>query len=431
MKAERDSQRTPQETWPEGKRLRILIVTDHYPPFIGGAHRQSYFLAQNLHAMGHRVGVASVWHVGLPGSESDNGVEVYRFKQIATAVPGVTDPRQRHHPPFPDPVTTLGLRHLINTFKPDVVHSHGWISYSAALALMGKKIPLLISARDYGYSCATRTLLYKDQLCSGPELDKCLHCASDFYGVPKGPTAVLGVALGRLLLRHKVSGIHDISNFVKLITERALVGGQDRAAKIPEVVIPSFLVTNDDSLNLSSEKLARLPKEPFILFVGAFQRRKGLYQLLEAYKRLPMPPPLVLIGTIERDSPTDIPQGVIMLEDFPHSCVMAAWERCMFGVVPSLWPEPLGAVVFEAMSKGKAVIGTTPGGHTDMIVDGETGYLVPPGDVNSLSDAMCNLIENPKLLEQFGKAAKERMKLFTADIALPRFEALYQQLVAR
>src|SRR5260221_1131045 len=208
MKAERDSQRTPQETWPEGKRLRILIVTDHYPPFIGGAHRQSYFLAQNLHAMGHRVGVASVWHVGLPGSESDNGVEVYRFKQIATAVPGVTNPRQRHHPPFPDPVTTLGLRHLINTFKPDVVHSHGWISYSAALALMGKKIPLLISARDYGYSCATRTLLYNDQLCTGSELYKCLTVASDFYGVPKGPTAVLGVLPRPLRPQHKLSVIH-------------------------------------------------------------------------------------------------------------------------------------------------------------------------------------------------------------------------------
>src|SRR5258708_36091544 len=192
-----------------------------------------------------------------------------------------------------------------------------------------------------------------------------------------------------------------------------------------------MLVTNDDSMNLSSEKLARLPKEPFILFVGAFQRRKGLYQLLEAYKRLPMPPPLVLIGTIERDSPTDIPQGVIMLEDFPHSCVMAAWERCMFGVVPSLWPEPLGAVVFKAMSKGKAVIGTTPGGHTDMIVDGETGYLVPPGDVNSLSEAMCNLIENPKLLEQSRKAAKERMKQFTAYISLPGVASLYRKLVAR
>lgn len=411
--------------------LRILIVTDHYPPFIGGAHRQSYILGQKLHGMGHEVNIATVWHVGLPEHQIDDGIAVYRFKQLATSVPWLSDKRQRHHPPFPDPVTTWKLRRLINIFKPDVVHAHGWITYSAAAALIGKKTPLLISARDYGYSCATRTLLYKDEMCSGPNLVKCMQCASAFYGVPKGTAAVLGVAAGRALLSAKVGGIHNISNFVKLITDRALLGRRAETKAIPDVVIPSFLVNSDDTKDLSAEKLAQLPDEPFVLFVGAFQRRKGLYQLFEAYKRLSSPPPLVLIGTVEHDTPTNIPPGVIMLQNFPHSCVMAAWERCLFGVVPSLWPEPLGAVVFEAMSKGKAVIGTKPGGHTDMIVDGETGFLVPLGDVDSLALAMCRLIENPKLSEQFGKAAKERIKLFTADVALPRFEALYQQLAVR
>ncbi|HZQ10367.1 MAG TPA: glycosyltransferase family 4 protein, partial [Anaerolineae bacterium] len=84
---------------------------------------------------------------------------------------------------------------------------------------------------------------------------------------------------------------------------------------------------------------------------------------------------------------------------------------------------------YEGMSRGKAVIGTTPGGHTDMIVNGETGLLVPQGDVEALTQAMRELLDNPALRERLGRAACERAMLFTADVVIPRFELLYQQLV--
>jgi glycosyltransferase involved in cell wall biosynthesis len=98
-------------------------------------------------------------------------------------------------------------------------------------------------------------------------------------------------------------------------------------------------------------------------------------------------------------------------------------------VLPSLWPEPLGSVVYEGMSRGNAVIGTTPGGHTDMIVHGETGFLVPPGDVAALVDAMQRLIAQPDLCERFGEAGRTRSTLFTAGVVVPQFERLYNQLV--
>jgi glycosyltransferase involved in cell wall biosynthesis len=110
---------------------------------------------------------------------------------------------------------------------------------------------------------------------------------------------------------------------------------------------------------------------------------------------------------------------------------MAAWERCLFGVIPSLWPEPLGSVVYEGMSRGKAVIGTTPGGHTDMIASGETGLLVPAGDVPALTQAMRDLIDQPALRESFGRAAQARARLFTASVVVPQFERVYQGLIER
>ena len=56
--------------------------------------------------------------------------------------------------------------------------------------------------------------------------------------------------------------------------------------------------------------LEQLPDEPYILFVGALRRVKGVQQLLDAYEQLEDAPPLVLIGTWESDSPDRLPPGV-------------------------------------------------------------------------------------------------------------------------
>ena len=118
--------------------------------------------------------------------------------------------------------------------------------------------------------------------------------------------------------------------------------------------------------------------------MGALRREKGVEILLESYKRLEHPPPLVLIGTREPDSPGELPPGTTLLTDAPHAAVLAAWDRALFGVLPSLLPEPLGTVVCEGMTRGKAVIGTRPGGHSDVLTDGVTGLVVPSGDTASL-----------------------------------------------
>ena len=419
--------------------LRILLVSDHYPPFIGGAHRQTQLLAHELQERGHVVIVAAVWQDGLPEEENDDGVQVYRLKQLRSwRRQSLADRKQRYQPPFPDPITVVALRRLIKHFQPDVIHSHGWYTYSVAAALLGTNIPLLFSTRDYGYGCATRELVYKGHtICSGPALSKCLACASERYGISKGWAATWGVLLGRPLLRRKVHGIHAISAYTQEVTRRDFLGEQVPAAARPrsvvEAIIPSFRedetaqVTMPDVL--VQQYLKQLPEEKFILYVGALRRVKGVYQLLDAYTRLDTPPPLVLIGTLEQDSPQDYPAGVIVLQNFPHVAVMSAWDNSLFGVTPSLGAEPLGSVVYEGMSRGKAVIGTIPGGHSDMIVDGETGLLVPAGDVEALTEAMRKLLAYPEWREQLGQAARERSYLFTASVVVPQFENFYQRVI--
>jgi glycosyltransferase involved in cell wall biosynthesis len=412
--------------------MRILLATDHYPPFIGGAHRQAQLIARAMADRGHDVAVATPWHGGLPKTEDEDGVAVHRIRQIRTAIPVlVRDDRQRHQPPFPDPVTVIGLRRLISDFEPDVVHAYGWLAFSVAVALGRRKLPLLVSARDYGYFCATRTLLRKGTPCSGPGPVKCVACAGSYYGVAKGSLAAGGVALSKPLLARKMTGLHSVSTFVHDVTVRHmnLPNKHGRVNPLVEVTIPSFQETSSNEGFDVDPWLGRLPDEEFILFVGAFRKVKGLETLFAAYAQLASPPPLVLLGTFERDSPDDFPPEAVVLTDVPNAAVMAAWDRAMFGVMPSLWPEPLGSTVAEGMSRGKPVIGTRLGGHADLLTDA-TGILVPQGDVDALAQAMTELIDDPPRREELGRAAAERALTFSAASVLPRFEEAYESVIA-
>jgi glycosyltransferase involved in cell wall biosynthesis len=413
--------------------MRILMASDFYPPFIGGAERQVQLLGQELHLRGHTVGVATVWHSGQPEQQDDAGVDVRRIKGLTTRVDWFSkDPRRRFHPPFPDPGIVWGLRRLVRQWRPELVHAHGWIAYSCAAALLGTSIPLVVSVRDYGYTCALRTLLHQGNVCDGPTPAKCLSCAAQSYGLPKSAAAVAGVFAGRALLTRKIAATHSVSTFVQQTVRRDLlrsgvgVSKLDRES-IPDIVVPSFLVESRDTA-LDHTYTDRLPDRPYILFVGALQPHKGLGPLLAAYARLENPPPLVLIGSVWPETPKQFPPSVTVLHNVPHHVVMAAWERSLFGVAPSVWPDPLPGVVREGMSKGIAMIASNIGGNTDMISDGTTGLLVPPGDVAALAAAMQRLIDDPMLREQLGQAGRRSARQYAAGAVLPRFEAIYQQL---
>ena len=113
----------------------------------------------------------------------------------------------------------------------------------------------------------------------------------------------------------------------------------------------------------------------------------------------------------------------------PHRAVMAAWERSLFGVIPSLWPEPLGSVVYEGMSRGKAVIGTTPGGHTRHDQYRVNGLADTFGRHRCVDTGDVRLIGQPNLRERLGAATQERSRLFTASVAVPQFERFYQRVI--
>jgi glycosyltransferase involved in cell wall biosynthesis len=436
----------------EERRLRILLATDSYPPFVGGADRQTHRLAHSMADRGHRVSVVTPWQPGVAELEQDDEVRVLRPRPLATRVPWFArDPARRHHPPFPDPGTVRAVRRIVRDHEPDLVHSYGWISYSVAAALRGSGVPLLLSARDYAYICAVRTYLHvSGSVCSGPGLRKCLSCATQTHvldeagdsvsarrglpinfrhrarGAAKGLVAVSSVWLGKPLLLGPLRGLHSASTFVRTVMDRHLLGtrAQTKPAVVSQV-IPNFIL-EDPGSSPDKQALARLPSQPFILYVGALLPSKGIWQLFEAYGRLRDPkPPLVLLGPSYHTSPTSFPDGVHAPGAVSGATVLAAWDRALFGVVPSIGAETFGNVITEAMSRGRAVVASELGGIVDIVQPGVTGELVPPGDVPSLAAAMQRLLDDPALTRRLGDGARAASERYGVDPIISRLEALY------
>jgi glycosyltransferase involved in cell wall biosynthesis len=76
-------------------------------------------------------------------------------------------------------------------------------------------------------------------------------------------------------------------------------------------------------------------------------------------------------------------------------------------VLPSLW-EGLPGSVLEAMAAGLPVVGTDVNGTREVVVDGETGLLVPPDDVDALTDALRTLFADASLRRAMGRRGRER-----------------------
>jgi glycosyltransferase involved in cell wall biosynthesis len=110
---------------------------------------------------------------------------------------------------------------------------------------------------------------------------------------------------------------------------------------------------------------------------------------------------------------------------------MEAWHRCSIAVAPSVCPEAFGIVVLEAMACGRPVITSRTGGLSEIVVDGETGLLVPPGDSIALTTALKRLLTDHDLRQKMGQAGKRRAEEFRASAIVPLVEEVYRTILAK
>ena len=176
------------------------------------------------------------------------------------------------------------------------------------------------------------------------------------------------------------------------------------------------------------------PDQPSVVFVGRITRQKGLPYLLRAVASLPPEVQVVLCAgapdtpDIQREVEELLEQlrrtrhGVVMIaEMLPRSEVIALLSAATVFACPSVY-EPLGIVNLEAMACEAAVVATATGGIPEVVVEGETGWLVPieqvddgsgtPVDperfVADLAAALNEAVSDPERARAFGRAGRRR-----------------------
>jgi glycosyltransferase involved in cell wall biosynthesis len=400
--------------------MRILMVAQSFAPVVGGEERIVEDLSAALAKRGHEVAVATLRQpMGEPPPRQD-GVEVELLRSTVQRVPGLAaDPERSYATPGPDPLAVADLRRVLRRFRPDVVHAHNWLVHSYLPLAKRSGAAFVLSLHDYSLVCATKRFFYKGGVCSGPGARKCLAHSLDYYGVGKGAVAYAGVFGSKPVLRRRVDMFLPVSEAVRELS------GLDSST--PSRVVPNF-IGDLPPAPADHPALRALPTEPFILYFGDVTEDKGVGALLEAYRGLEQPLPLVLIGRQLVEGADAIP-GVTALDPVPHPVAIEALRRSAFSVAPSLLPESFGIVALEAAAAGKAAIVSAIGGLKDVVVDGETGILVPPGDREALRGALRRLCEEPGTRERMGEAARVRARLFGPEEVVPQFESAYELAV--
>jgi glycosyltransferase involved in cell wall biosynthesis len=413
--------------------MRILLLAQFFPPDIGGEERHVFNLANTLAGRGHEVAVATQRMVGVPDQETlASGVRVRRFATVAMRLPGVYSTSRTHHPPLPDPLGVRELARIARQERPQVVHAHNWI-VNSAVALrrsspVGRRFGLVLTLHDFSHVCATKRLMRMGSPCEGPAVARCLPCATAHYGPALGPLTASATALMRPWKNRAIDHVICVSS--------AVASGNHIPPGPNTSVIPNFVpdeaVAGDAAKGQAEDIPPGLPKEEFLLFVGELSRDKGVPTLLRAYESLGRKrPPLLLVGRRMPDTPTHLPDGAQMCAQWPHDHVMTAFRRCLFAVLPSICLDACPTTVLEAMASGRPVVATTTGGVVDMIMDGENGLLVPPGDESRLAETMARLLNDPDLRVRLAAGARERAERFTASAVAERLEAVYAQVAPR
>jgi glycosyltransferase involved in cell wall biosynthesis len=197
----------------------------------------------------------------------------------------------------------------------------------------------------------------------------------------------------------------------------------DRVSTIPSGFDPSLFAGDPPDVFRGAGR-------PRIGYVGRLAPQKCVDRLIEAFGRMRAPASLVVVGDgPDRDRVHALAAGhprVHLTGFVDHTAVPAVLASLDVLVLPSAYEE-MGSVLTEAMASGLPVVASDVGGIPEVVRDGVTGLLVPPGDVDALAAALDRLAADPGLRTRLSAGARAR----AAGYAWPRLAARVAAVYAR
>lgn len=364
--------------------MKIALFTNEFPPNIyGGAGVHIDFLSQEL----AKLAKIEVRCFGNQDSDVDN-INVVGVQPCLNHMQDNANPHQKMFQTL-----SKNVEMSQHTVQAEIVHCHTWYTHLAGLFTKQLlQIPLILTT----HSLETHRPWKFEQLGNGYFLSR--YIEQQAYSAADGVIAV--------------------SQQMKTDVVEAYGINPEKVTVIHNGIDPEFYKSTFDNNLL--QKYGIKPTVPFVLFVGRITRQKGISQLIGAAKYFDDNCQIVLCAgapdTEEIALETAylvkelqlIRDGVILISEMlPRDQIKILYSHARVFVCPSLY-EPFGIINLEAMSCETAVVASSIGGIPEIIVEGETGFLIPLESV-SRTDF------NPKNPEIFQKNIAEKVNLLLCD----------------
>ncbi len=378
--------------------MKVALFTNEYPPNIyGGAGVHVDYLAKFL-AQLVEVEVRTFGEQKDPESNNPQAIGFPSWDWLC-----------QERIPFAKVLQTLSVNLAFNN-KPltaDVVHCHTWYTFFAGfLAKILYQVPLVVTM----HSLEPLRPWKEEQLGSGYHLSSWIEKN--------------GVNHADRIIAVSAEMKEDIIEAYQAPSEKVVVihNGIDLNQYHPAKG-RSYLDTQ--GINY-----------PYLLFVGRISRQKGIIQLLDAMTRLDQVH-LVLCASspdtpeLEREVREKVQQNPNVKwinEMVPKSEVIQLYSHAEAFICPSIY-EPFGIINLEAMACKAPVIASRVGGIKEVVIDGETGFLVPPDDPDELARKIRFTLDNKDLVTKFKENGRKRVEQhFSWESIAKRTVDLYHQM---
>ena len=392
--------------------MKILLVNDYGAPHYG-AELQMLGLRDGFRRRGHEVMLFSSRAMLVPDVALEADATCFGSTSRAQVLSQAANPS-----------AYLGLRRALQRFRPDVVHVRMFLWQLSPLILpLLRRVPSLYQAVVYKDVCPKGSKLLPDGTpCAEPYGRACLR-----HGCVSAPTWVATMAQLALLDRWRGA-------FTRTIALSGPMRDVLQAGGIEDVgVLHNGVV----------ERAMRPPLSdpPVVAYAGRLSAEKGVGVLLQAFAAAgPAAPGARLLiagdgpdaGALRQQAAAlGIGGQVEWLGHLSRAALEQRFGAAWVQAVPSLWQEPFGNVNAEAMMRGTALVASNVGGASDIVVNGETGLLLPPGDVAALAEALRRTLGNRAEAERLGAAGRRAaLESLSQERVLDRFLALYADVIA-
>jgi glycosyltransferase involved in cell wall biosynthesis len=171
------------------------------------------------------------------------------------------------------------------------------------------------------------------------------------------------------------------------------------------------------------------------LFVGQVERHKGVFVLLDAWRKSELAGvegaelEIVGNGTALEEARAEGAAGVTFSGALHGEPLLAAYDRASFLVVPSIVIENQPTVILEAMSRGVPVVAAAVGGIPELLTENDTGYLVPPKDPAALAAGLrraASAASTPTIWDAMSRACIEWARSRGTAAHVAALETLYK-----